>query len=212
MWKEEAGQGSFEDGLGLGRAGSKNPGRRRLGPGRGSCFGFSGLGSRDLRGRPGLKPEDDPAAHFTSPLTASRSLERGSEGHLVVSSTEPMLGEHDESRPWAIAFCVSTTVDLRPDENFPPRKQTISGCFSLPLGRWALDGAPIYLRCGPADGRRKGGGRGTACARPTPRPRRQPQRFSGGLKRLQCAWVSLRRTIQRALSRTRMSKQCQPSP
>ena len=133
--------------------------------------------SRDLRGRPGPKPEDDPAAHFTSPLTASRSLERGSDGHSVVSSTEPMLGEHDESRPWAIAFCVSTTVDLRPDENLSPREQPIGGCFSFPLGRWALDGAPIYLRCRPADGRRKGGGRGTACARPTPRPRRQLQRF-----------------------------------
>ena len=133
--------------------------------------------SRDLRGRPGPKPEDDPAAHFTSPLTASRSLERGSDGHSVVSSTEPMLGEHDESRPWAIAFCVSTTVDLRPDENLSPREQPIGGCFSSPLGRWALDGAPIDLRCGPADGRRRGGGRGTACARPTPCPHRQPQLF-----------------------------------
>jgi hypothetical protein len=122
------------DGSGTGRLGEYGSQAPRHGKGDVIWIQRARATSRDLRGRPGPKPEDDPAAYFTSQLTASRSLERGSEGHSVVSSTEPMLGEHDESRPWAIAFCVSTTFDLRPDENVSLRKQTIGGCFSLAPG------------------------------------------------------------------------------
>ena len=118
MWKEEAGRGIFRrrDGSGTGRLGEYGSQAPRPGKGDVIWIQRARSTSRDLRGRPGPKPEVDPAAHFTSPLTASRYLERGSEGHSVVSATEPMLGEHDELCPWAIAFCVSTTVDLRPDE------------------------------------------------------------------------------------------------
>ena len=49
--------------------------------------------------------------------------------------------------------------------------------------------------------RRKGGGRCTGLCPTTASPASAALAFSGGLKESQCAWVSLRRAIQCALSR-----------
>jgi hypothetical protein len=64
--------------------------------------------------------------------------------------------------PGRLQFCVSTTVDLRPDENISKKKRASGVRFSLPLGRWAL-AVPLPTRHGwPATGR---GGAGAAGGR-----------------------------------------------